>query len=236
MIVSAPMTQTSSLATQTSQASEKTDAQKKADALGKTDFLTMLVAQIKAQDPMNPMENTDFTAQMAQFSSLEQLFNVNDKLGTMTDAVNSSNSVSALSLIGREVTAAGQSVEVKDGVASDISFTMPLPTDEATIVIEDGYGNVVRTIDQGTLVKGEHNIAWDGKDDNGIVLKDGNYTYSVLAEDQNGDIIRPQTYTRGTVTGVKFEDGVAQIFIGETKYSMSEITEVHQAKSITAAA
>jgi flagellar basal-body rod modification protein FlgD len=80
-----------------------TSAATKSKTLGQTDFLNLLVAQLKNQDPLNPSDPTEFTSQLAQYSQLEQLFNLNDSMGNLTTAQNNSQRLSSLALIGQEV-------------------------------------------------------------------------------------------------------------------------------------
>lgn len=225
MIVSAPVSGNASASAQ--QETTASATQNEAD-LGKSEFLTLLMAQIKNQDPLNPMENTDFTAQMAQFSSLEQLMSINNALTALQESAASSDNASAMMLIGKEVTAEGRSVEVSDGFASDIAFELPDAASGAVVKIENEYGEVVREIELGSLSPGEHKIQWNGKDDMGIPLENGTYTYSVVAQDPYGDQMEVSTYSKGKVTGVSFEDGVAYIHVGDMKFTLEEILEVHE--------
>ncbi len=226
MIITAPTSTTSSNAA----GAVDTKGAARDKALGKSDFLTMLMAQIKNQDPLNPMDNTEFTAQMAQFTSLEQLFNVNDTLNMMVTSINSQNSVQALNIIGKEVTANGQNVHVKNGVSSDIAFTLPETASSVKIVVEDAAGNVVKTIARGSMDEGDHTVTWNPTNDSGAQMDDGLYSYSVIAEDKNGKPIEASTFTKGIASGIAYEDGVAYVFIGNAKYMLSEITEVSTPK------
>lgn len=194
--------------------------------MGKDDFLKLLVTQIKNQDPLNPMDNTAFTAQMAQFSSLEQLMNVNTNLNSLLTASNSATSVQAMSLIGKEVTASGQNVEVKNGSASAVTFDLASNANSVSIQVEDSNGNVVRTINSGARNSGSQSITWDGKDDNGKTLSDGLYKYSVTAKDVNGADVNVTTYSKGVVDSVTFDGGTAYLHIGDAKYMLSEVTAV----------
>ncbi len=210
------------------------DTGKRPDQLGKDEFLTLLIAQIKNQDPMNPMENADFTAQMAQFSSLEQLFNINDSLGLLNTSTAATNSAQVMNLIGKEVTAEGQGVHIKDGIASDISFALPDSADDVTIVVADQYGNVVKTLELGSMLTGEHSVEWDGVNDFGSPIPDGLYNFQVNAEDSEGDLMEVETFTKGIVNAVSFENGVAYLHIGNVKYMLGEVLEVSEPKETPA--
>ncbi len=210
---------------------EASQSKKNTKELGQTDFLTLLVAQLKNQDPMNPLDNADFTAQMAQFSSLEQLMNINENLEILTTSANATNAAQAMNLIGKEVKAEGNSIHVKNGVASDIAFELPQTAIKVYINIEDVNGNVVRTIEKDSMSAGPQNVSWDGRNEFGSPLEDGLYTYTVVAKDVDGNTLDVATFTRGIVNAVSFENGVGYIHIGDLKYMLSEVLEVSEPKS-----
>ena len=228
MIVTPPATATSA----SSLTDEvKIETKESKSSLGQSDFLTLLMAQLKHQDPLNPMDNTDFTAQMAQFSSLEQLMNINKSLETLTESSSASGAAQAMALIGKEITAKGSSVQVENGSASDIVFNLEDTAAEGAVVIEDEYGNVVRKIDLGSMSPGEKKIEWNGRDDFGAPLADGQYTYSVIAKNISGDLVDSETFMKGKVTGVSFEDGVAYAHVGDLKFLLDEVLEVREPKA-----
>ena len=199
-------------------------------SLGQSDFLTLLISQLQNQDPLSPMENAEFTTQMAQFSSLEQLIGINSALEALAVATAASNGGQAMSLIGKGIKAEGNHVQVDNGQAADISFDLPDKADEIIIKIEDENGNVVKTITQGSTASGSQTIKWDGLDDNNEPLADGLYNYSVIAKDSSGNVMDVTTYTRGIVNTVSFENGVAYVQIGDVKFTLSEIIEVTEPK------
>lgn len=217
--------------------SEKTAASEKSgkNSLGQDEFLTLLITQLKNQDPTNPMDHAQFTQQMAQFSSLEQLVNINTNLSSLQTATNATNSAQAVNMIGKEVKAEGDNVHVTGGVASPISFELGQAADRVTINIEDPYGNVVRSIEKSTMSSGPHTIEWNGRDEFGAPLEDGMYKYTVAAEDTEGTPIEVSTFTRGVVSAVSFENGVGYIHIGDLRYMLSEILEVKEPATAAAA-
>ncbi len=222
-MIATPATAISSTTT-----TDQSSSTKKKSDLGQQEFMTLLLAQLKNQDPMNPMDNADFTAQMAQFSSLEQLVNVNENLGALTTAANATNTAQAMGLIGKEVKAAGENVHVKNGTASSIAFELPDSASSVIITVEDQYGNVVRTIEQSTMSAGPHQIEWDGMGTDGKQLADGLYKYSVIAKDTEGNMIEADTFTKGIVDKVSFDNGVGYVHIGDLKYMLNEILEVSE--------
>jgi flagellar basal-body rod modification protein FlgD len=204
-----------------------TDARKKDAAMGKDQFLTLLLAQLKNQDPLSPMENTEFTAQMAQFSSLEQLFNVNDNLVGLQTLAASQNGTQALNLIGKEIEASGDSIHVaQDGIASPISFDMPGDANHVTISIFDQNDNLVNVIEAGSLNAGSQNIEWNGRNGNGAPVESGLYSYAVNAVDGSGDVLTVDTYTRGIVEAISMKNGVTLLHVGGQRLMMSDIKQV----------
>ncbi|TBR21723.1 MAG: flagellar hook assembly protein FlgD [Candidatus Nitrosotenuis sp.] len=205
--------------------------------LSKDQFLKLLIEQLKHQDPLSPMQNTEFTSQMAQFSQLEQLYNVNTNLGTMAQASVSANNAQALSLIGKEVIAAGNSVDVSNGAASDLSFKLPENASDTSITVSDAKGNVVATIDAGAKASGDNTVTWDGRDAAGQPVASGTYTFSVNAHNLAGDSISANTYMKGIVKSVSIQNGVSYLNLGNnTKIQLGDVMEVSQPGTATASA
>lgn len=237
MIVSANSTQAASAASAaSSQGAAATAAGKGKGAMGQTEFLKLLVTQMKNQDPTNPMDNQQLTAQMAQFSSLEQLMNINTGLTNLLSASNSTTSAQALSLIGKEVTVQGHNTYVTGGKAADISLGLSGDAASVTVTIEDQNGNIVRKITTGGMQAGSQSLKWDGNSDAGSPLPDGLYSYSVEAEDTSGKPLDVTTYAKGIATTISFDKGVAYVHVGDLKFMLSEIVQVNDAPGATATA
>ncbi|MEA3486394.1 MAG: flagellar hook assembly protein FlgD [Thermodesulfobacteriota bacterium] len=190
--------------------------------LGKDDFLNMMIAQLRHQDPLNPLDGTDFTAQLAQFSSLEQLSNVNDQLELLSLYQASLNNAQSVNLIGREVTAKGDVVKV-EGASADLAYNLSEGAEEVTIKIYDKEGNLVDTLELGTQKEGENSITWDCSD-----ITAGNYTFEVSAIDSNGDVIPAYTIMVGRVTGVTFEDGSPYLSVNGRDIAFGDIISVNE--------
>lgn len=180
-------------------------ATKGKSTLGKEDFLNLLVTQLSHQDPLNPMEDKDFTAQMAQFSSLEQLTNISTGIGALAQGAQRQEMLSAVSFIGKEVMAEGDSISVASGKASTMSFTIEEPATKVAINIYDSAGGIVRTIQKGAMQAGTYDVEWDGKDSNGNPVADGVYHAAMGAENGEGKAIMVKSTVSGTVKGVRVE-------------------------------
>ena len=200
--------------------------------LGKEDFLKLLVAQLANQNPLNPMDSTEFTAQLAQFSSLEQLTNMNKNLGYLRLYQASINNAQAVNFIGKTVKASGNSISVKDGAPDQIQFDLAGDAAEVNIYVYDSSDNLVKTINCGSLSDGEQSIEWDGTNDDGETVSDGTYTFEVSAADANGETIEASTYMTVEVTGVIFKEGNAYLLAGDIEISMNDIIEVTESNDL----
>ena len=192
----------------------KTDDSQKAekeDYLGREDFLTMLVAQLQNQDPLNPMEGSEFSAQLAQFSSLEQLINMNESLESMVTAFNDGSDIDVSDFIGKEVTGTVNSIEVSDGAFSGGYYDLA-QTSDVMVTIYDEEGNTVKNLYPGQKEAGSHSINWDGTDNSGNQVIDGSYSYDVLANSGYGYVSAPMTVT-GTVEAVTYQNGKPYLLV-----------------------
>ncbi len=169
--------------------------------MGKDDFLKLLVTQLQNQDPLNPDDPTQFTAQLAQFSSLEQLYNLNDSMNNLVTSTNSSTDVSALGLIGKQVTYAGSSFSYS-GDPIQLGYTLDGSASQVQLVIQDSQGNTIRTLDGKDLTSGNHLLTWDGLDQNGNDVSSGDYTLVVQAAGADGASAAASPLITSEVTGV----------------------------------
>jgi flagellar basal-body rod modification protein FlgD len=201
------------------------------DVMGKDDFLTLLVAQLQAQDPLNPMDGTDFTAQLAQFSSLEQLQNVNTNLGTLNTSQAIQTNAGAVDFIGKQITALGNEVDIEDGQSAHIQFSLSENAATVFVHIYDENGNYIREIESGALGAGQQEISWDGYDYLDGQVPDGTYNYEVTALDGEGQSVDVTTFVNGTVTGVNYKDGQSYLFTGNQQIPMGDVVQVLDSES-----
>ena len=182
--------------------------------LGRDEFLTLLLAQLEHQNPLSPMDSTEFTAQLSQFSSLEQLFGINDNLAGIQEMLYNQDKENLLELIGNTVKADDNTILIKDGSVVSGSYMLE---DEAgvTVSIFDSNGFEIRTLNPGTKDAGEYDVAWDGRDESAEMVEDGIYTFEVTAIGEAGNYVAVNTYISGEVTGVTYQYGVPYLMIGE---------------------
>ncbi|MDZ7262639.1 MAG: flagellar hook capping protein [candidate division KSB1 bacterium] len=196
--------------------------------LGKDDFLKLLLTQLKYQDPLEPMENTEFVAQLAQFTSLEQLQNMDGSLQTISLLTQSVNSSLATNLIGKYVKTVGNGISLSDSNEVPVSYNLSSDA-KVTIEIYNSENQLVRTLQLGAQAAGDHKVVWDGKDNTGTELPPGEYTFKLTAIDGEGKTIPNVTYTMAKVTGIKFENSRAILLLGgEQEVNLSEVLEIRE--------
>jgi len=193
--------------------------------LGKEEFLTLLIAQLKNQDPLSPLESSDFTAQLAQFSSLEQLFGMNEALTAIQETLGTQESGNVLDYIGKLVKTNDNTVFIKDGNMESNAYTLEDEA-EVTIFVYDSKGVEVRRIYGGWKEAGQHDLSWDGKDNNGNLAGDGIYFFEVEAIDENGFVVSYDAYLTGEVTGVTYQNSIPYLMIGNKLVAPENVIEV----------
>lgn len=194
------------------------------DVLGKDTFLKLLSTQLKYQDPFQPMENTEFLAQLAQFSALEQLLNINGNLQANFLITQSMNNSIAATLVGKTAKVYGNTVWVNKEGDSYINYKLNSFA-KATIKIYDENHNLVRTINTEWQDAGENEILWDGKNNNGMRVPEGKYNFEVEATDATGNKVNVTTFIKGKITGVRFTDNGAVFIINGLEINFSDIFE-----------
>lgn len=176
--------------------------------LGQEAFLKLLVAQLQNQDPLNPQENYEFVAQLAQFSSLEQSIGINDRLDALALQNQGMQNSQIVAMVGKEATVKGDIVTLSgQGAIVPISFTLDDPAQESTIVIQDAAGRSVRTIPVAAKSAGTVTVQWNGQSDSGNPQPAGAYKVSVTAKGAGGEPISLTQQTSGLIEAVSFDRG-----------------------------
>lgn len=145
--------------------------------LGKTEFLELLVAQLNNQNPLDPQDNGEFVAQLAQFSTLEGIEKLNDSMGDILNGVHSSQALQASSLVGRKVILASEKAMVDTAETFKGSVLVPQSSSNVYVSVYDDAGNVVSRINMGAQEAGNQSFMWDGKDSDGEQLPPGKYRF-----------------------------------------------------------
>lgn len=187
-------------------------------------FLNLLVTQLKNQDPLSPTDNTAFVAQLAQFSQLEGINNLNQNFKNVSESMTALNNFSTAGLIGKNVTVSGNSFSLQ-GAPVPLGYELKNPADTVTLTVYDAKGNVVDSTTAKNVPAGDNEFVWDGLDKSGSPLPAGEYSFSVTAGDGTND--RPvETYVSGRVQGVDFFGDEARVVIGGVMFPASDIKEV----------
>ena len=210
-------------------------AAKTDNTLGQDQFLTLLVAQLQNQDPLNPTDATEFTAQLAQYSQLEQLFNLNDAMDGLTAAQTSSQKVSALSQIGKEVVVEDSHFPF-DGAPTRIGYRVDGPATDISLQIRNSAGATVATLNAGDTTPGEHFLTWNGLDQNGAPLPADTYQLAVTAKGASADAtVTVAPLVRTTVTGVDLSGSEPLVVTRTGEFLVSAIRGVYEGEATTAA-
>jgi flagellar basal-body rod modification protein FlgD len=201
-----------------------TQATERNDDLGRDEFLQMLITQLENQDPLNPQDATEFTAQLAQFSSLDQLFSMRTAIEELSKVQGSTNALSVASLIGRRVAVESAQVEIP-------AAGQPLPqfllesannTEILGADLRDSSGRLVGQLTPRTLPSGRVALDWA---DLGGAPPPGIYRLNVTAA---GGAAQPTVLVDASVTGATFADGTATLLLGSLPVSIDQLREVRQ--------
>ena len=188
--------------TSTSSTAAADAAMKKSTGMNKDDFLKLFVTQLQNQDPLNPQDSSQFISQLAQLTQVEQAYNTNTNLQSMLNQGGNSMSMASVSMIGKQVEAAGNQVNLQSGSPSAVNFSLAGAANQVTVSVMDPSGAVVKTITGGAMSSGEGSLAWDGTNNSGAALGSGAYTFSVSAKDAGGSNVASTPLIKGKVDGV----------------------------------
>lgn len=191
--------------------------------LGKDAFLKLLVTQLQYQDPLDPAKNEEFVAQLAQFSSVEQLSNANDALGSLYLAMSSMNNASMTQLLGKEVTAYGDTFHYDGEGGQTLEWEASGAASNATLTITDSTGKVVYSESIGAIEEGRGSMEWDGSTIGGTAAE-GEYSFSVTAVGEDG--VEIATLVTGEIDGMDFSSGSPVPSINGVDIELGDIIDV----------
>ena len=187
-------------------------------------FLKLLVTQLKNQDPLNPMDNAEMTTQMAQMSQLQGIEKLNATLESLATSLNASQAVQAASLVGHEVMASGNKIQLAGGTAR-AGVDLAQAADSLQVSIIDGSGKVIDTVDLGAQPQGVVQLLWDGTTDSGATAVDGSYAFSVNAT-AKGTQVSADPLMVGHVFGVATGKNGATLDMGTLgKVSLAQVKQ-----------
>ena len=220
-----------STVTSASTVTQQPTAAQGSNKLGKNEFLKILTAQLANQDPTSPLDSNAFVAQLAQFSTLEQMQNSNDTLTELLALQKSSSGTAAVSMVGKEAIFDSYQMDLAEGGTVSVDAKLGSAANAVGMVIVGPDGEIVRTQAFGGKDAGTYTLTWDGLSDSGARQAPGTYTVSVYAKDASGNDVPVTQQARGRITGVSFQNGSAELMVGSTSVSLSDVTAIEEPKS-----
>ena len=204
------------------------NANKPQKELGQSDFLRLLTVQLANQDPLSPLDNSQFIAQMAQFSSVESLGNLQTSFERLSDTLTSNQALQASSLVGRQVLVPSDVGFLPEEGSLKGAIDVPVPADDVKVTVRNESGDVVREIDLGSLEAGVGEFEWDGKDAAGNRLESGQYSVKIEGKvGGNIQTLSPGVY--GQVESVNLGQGFGELILnvaGLGGVPLSQVREI----------
>jgi len=190
-------------------------------------FLTLLTTQLQNQNPLDPLDTNQFTAQLVQFASVEQQMKQNEQLTSLINIEKSAQSTQALVYVGNTVAVDGSKAQF-DGSAI---WNLNAPKDtNATITITNSAGQTVYS-GSYSLQQGNASFVWDGKGNDGVQYPKGSYTLTATGKDSSGNSVAISTEVQGVVDSVDLTASPPLLSIGGTTYTTDQIKRVVRSSS-----
>lgn len=197
------------------------------DKMDKDAFMKLMLAQMKNQDPTNPLKSHEMAAQLAQFSSLEQLQNVNTSLEDIKKGQKPAETYQALNFIGKSV--AGDSakvIRVKGDTSHNFTYNLPEDAKEIDIQVKNDQGEVVRKFKLSEQKKGENSFTWNGKDERDLISRMGEYTFNIEAKNSLGKKLNVKTDFDGVITGVNYTPEGPILLVGNQTVKLKDVKKI----------
>ena len=219
-----PITPTASTSTVTGQG----NVQAAVSELGSDVFLRLLVTQLQSQDPTNPVQNEDFVAQLAQFTTLEQTTNTNDLLGDLIAQDTQRTQLGLVNLIGRSVVTQGDMVSVGKDDQPILAYALSGDASVVTLEILGQDGQVLRTIESNAFQHaGANQVQWDGLDEKGDRVPEGVYQFRARAEDLKKNAVPVLTFGREPVANIVFGADTPVVLQSGKTLNTQDIISIH---------
>lgn len=196
--------------------------------LGKDAFMKLLVAELKQQDPMDPMKSREMVGQLAELSNVEKLNSIDEKLSTLQNITASSGGIQNAGLIGRRVEADTRNLSLGSQGPAVGLFQLGDNAGSVTAKVRDASGKLVRELELGEKKLGPQQLKWDGTTDAGARAPAGLYTFEITAKAASGQTVAASTKVTGLVTGVTYENGTPEVVVGTSRIPLGDITTIAQ--------
>jgi len=187
-------------------------------------FLSLLTTQLQNQDPLNPMDTTQFTQQLVEYSQVEQQINTNSNLQNLISLQQSGAGAAAVGYLGKEVTVTNGNAALTDGSAT-WNYTLGTAAASTTLTVTNSSGAVVYT-GSGSTSSGSNTFDWNGEDNSGNQLPDGTYTLAVNSVDSGGAAVTTSVSSTGTVTEINLSGTTPELMIGSMAVPLSQVSLV----------
>jgi flagellar basal-body rod modification protein FlgD len=196
------------------------------NTLGKDDFMKLFIAQMQAQDPLNPQDSSQMAAQMAQFNGLEQMMNVNKTLETMLASQTTDRAIGMVNYVGKEVDIGNGMLKWDKTKLTKSSFEVDQPLANSFIEVRDSAGQVIAQEDLGNLMPGEHNLKWDGQLKDGSIAGAGIYHFGLIGKTLDGQDVPLPIKSKVKVTGIDLQAPGGAFFTELGKISIKDVASV----------
>lgn len=219
---------TTGVTTSLDDAKNNTGAKSGTEALGRDDFMKLLVAQLKNQDPNQPLDTKELVTQLSQLTSVEQLTGIGEKMTALTAATNSMASQQSSALIGKTVSGTADSTKLGPTGNATVAVKFSAEAPKVTVNVVNDAGRIVKRMSIDNMKAGTQEIQWNGLTDGGERAPEGTYKFQVDARDKNNVPIDASMDVGGIVTGVSYENGFPEVLVGTTRVPLSSVTSISQ--------
>jgi flagellar basal-body rod modification protein FlgD len=196
-------------------------------------FLKMFLAQLKNQDPTNPMQNHELAAQLAQFTSLEKLNNIDTGITQMAKQTDPNKGYDALNLIGKGVSGDSGKIFRSDMKSShEITFNLAGSAQEVELSVRNSAGQEIKKLIARGLKSGANRVPWDGMIESGSAAPEGEYNVTITAKNGTGQKVAAETKFQGRVTGVNFSPEGPVLMVGKQSIKLSDVKSIFESESL----
>lgn len=197
------------------------------DKMDKDAFMKLMLAQMKNQDPTNPLKSHEMAAQLAQFSSVEQMQNMNTTLTEMRNGQKPAENFQALNFIGKAVSGdSAKLTRVKGDKAHDINFNLPDNAKSVTIKVRNSDGDIIRKIEMKNLKSGQNSASWNGQNEQGVNAPTGDYQMIIEAVATNDRKLAVKTDFDGVITGVNYSAEGPVLLVGTQSIKLKDVKKI----------
>ncbi len=197
------------------------------DTLGQEDFLKLMTTQLRMQSPLQPLENGQFLAQMAQFSSVKGIQELTASFAKLADALAAARALQAAAMVGREVTVPGSVLELESRGGARGAVDVPASSGQVVVRVLDASGQLIRRLELGSRPAGLTSFSWDGTDEAGEPVAPGTYRFEAQAR-IDGQMQALEGYRLARVRAVALggEEGVRLVLANGDQVSLAKVRQI----------